>query len=333
MSDYIERCLNSLIIPDMSKLDILVINDGSKDDSSEKAKKIASRYPDSIRVIDKENGNYGSCINRGLKEACGKYVKILDADDTFDKENFEGFVKYLAEIDEDLVLSNVEKIDSFNKRLYLYKSELIKPNTPLGIEEILKLSKDDLISMHSFTYKTKILREIEYKQSEGISYTDTEWYFLPITGCRFISYYDKIIYRYLIGREGQTMEASIFRSKISHLIEIVKWMVENYYRVKSNMIIEIREYMETRIIELIPIIYKTIILDINKEETNKILISLDDFLSEIAPEIYSKGIEKGKINAIRFNPLNYWQKNGRRTNLYKLRFLALIRSLAIQLKG
>lgn len=86
MEKYLRRCLDSLIIDEdgMKQLEVLVINDGSKDSSSQIAHEYQDKYPDTFRVIDKENGNYGSCINRGLKEATGKYVKVLDADDWFD---------------------------------------------------------------------------------------------------------------------------------------------------------------------------------------------------------------------------------------------------------
>ena len=77
MEKYLRRCLDSLIIDEegMKQLEVLVINDGSKDSSSQIAHEYQDKYPDTFRVIDKENGNYGSCINRGLKEATGKYVK------------------------------------------------------------------------------------------------------------------------------------------------------------------------------------------------------------------------------------------------------------------
>ena len=90
MEKYLERCLSSLIVSDeqMAMLEVLVINDGSKDRSSEIAHGYESRYPDTFRVIDKTNGHYGSCVNRGLQEATGKYVKVLDADDWFNTENF-----------------------------------------------------------------------------------------------------------------------------------------------------------------------------------------------------------------------------------------------------
>lgn len=84
MEKYLDKCLASLIIEDkelMRQLEVLVVIDGAKDRSSEIAHTYQNRFADTFRVIDKENGNYGSCINRGLKEATGRYVKVLDADD------------------------------------------------------------------------------------------------------------------------------------------------------------------------------------------------------------------------------------------------------------
>ncbi|MDQ9822343.1 glycosyltransferase family A protein, partial [Acinetobacter sp. 163] len=75
--------------------EILVINDGSVDRSLEIAEVYHAKYPDSVRVVDKKNGNYGSCINRGLQEATGRYIKVLDADDSFDSSGLEQIVSFL----------------------------------------------------------------------------------------------------------------------------------------------------------------------------------------------------------------------------------------------
>ena len=115
MQDYLHRCLDSLVLKDeqlMSQLEVLVINDGSKDNSSAIGHEYETKFPNTFRVIDKENGNYGSCVNRGLKEATGKYIKVLDADDWFDTDEF---VKYLAEllkVDADLVLTDYSIVDA-----------------------------------------------------------------------------------------------------------------------------------------------------------------------------------------------------------------------------
>ena len=88
MEKYLHKCLDSLVVSDenMVRLEVLVINDGSKDTSSQIAHEYEDKYSKTIRVVDKDNGNYGSCINRGLKEATGKYVKVLDADDYLDTD-------------------------------------------------------------------------------------------------------------------------------------------------------------------------------------------------------------------------------------------------------
>ena len=75
LEEYLERCLESLLIEDYSLLmniEVLVINDGSKDCSLKIAHTYETRFPEVFRVIDKANGNWGSCINRAAKEEIGR---------------------------------------------------------------------------------------------------------------------------------------------------------------------------------------------------------------------------------------------------------------------
>ena len=72
---------------------VLFVNDGSKDKTLRIARQYAERYADTVRVIDKPNGNYGSTINAALPTLKGEYVKILDADDSFDSSAIEPFVE------------------------------------------------------------------------------------------------------------------------------------------------------------------------------------------------------------------------------------------------
>ena len=100
MSEYLDTCLKSLIIKS-NLLEVLIINDGSKDNSLDIAKKYEKKYPHIFRTIDKPNGNYGSCVNRGLKEATGKYVKVLDADDKFNTESLTNLIDIASKTDVD----------------------------------------------------------------------------------------------------------------------------------------------------------------------------------------------------------------------------------------
>lgn len=92
----------------MEALEVLVINDGSRDRSSAIAHSYADRYPQTFRVIDKENGNYGSCINRGPKEATGKYIRICDADDWYITIELTKFINGLLSFEGtvDMIINN-----------------------------------------------------------------------------------------------------------------------------------------------------------------------------------------------------------------------------------
>ena len=97
MEALLPRCLDSFIIEEefMNRLEIIVVNDGSKDRSSEIAHQYEAKYPNSFIVIDKPNGNYGSCVNAALKIARGKYFRICDADDYYISKNLSDYISLL----------------------------------------------------------------------------------------------------------------------------------------------------------------------------------------------------------------------------------------------
>jgi len=128
MEKYLDNCCKSLLLSEniLKKIEIIIVNDGSKDNTSVIAHEYQNKYPDSFFVIDKQNGNYGSCINIGLKNAHGKYIKILDADDTFKTENFENYIKLLEENDVDLIISDFIGIGPDGNEIFTIKYPFVK---------------------------------------------------------------------------------------------------------------------------------------------------------------------------------------------------------------
>ncbi len=210
MEAYLSRCLESLVIADarlLSLLEVLVVNDGSKDKTSEVAHAFAAQHPGVIRVIDKENGNYGSCINRGLDEATGVFVKCLDADDWFDTKAFE---KYLAFIEPlasqadgpDLIVNDYAMVDEADhaRRMVSHPDFFISEMPTLVAKSPL------FFAMHAVAYRLDRVRALGYRQSEGISYTDNEWVLYPMANVRSCERFDGgALYRYWIGRSGQSV--------------------------------------------------------------------------------------------------------------------------------
>lgn len=213
MEKYLQKGLNSLLIPQgLERIEVLVINDGSKDRSSEIAHSYAQKYSGVFVVVDKQNGNYGSCINAALEIAKGKYIKVMDADDSFVTSSFFHLVNVLTELDVDLVLTDYVKTYTSGRKIN-YTFDLPKQKI-LNFDDVHQTKAIYDILLPAITYRTDILRSISYRQTEGISYTDLEWCFSPVTQVDTLYYLSECVYDYLMGREGQTMDPAIYARSI-----------------------------------------------------------------------------------------------------------------------
>lgn len=228
MEQFLPRCLDSIISLQMvNDVEILVVNDGSKDNSLKVARAYEVRYPDSVRVIDKKNGNYGSTVNRGIQEATGKYFRILDADDFFNREALVYFMSKLKQTDVDMVVTNYVRQHS---------SGYSSPIKAIGVDYdyIYDFEEFDVrlrklyinFVMHGITYRTSILKEQCIKLSEGISYTDTEYCFYPLPYVKRLVFIDCFLYQYQIGREGQTISLEAMKKSTSHMRIIIDRMAD-----------------------------------------------------------------------------------------------------------
>lgn len=280
MELYIARCLDSLLIKEgLESIQILVVNDGSKDKSSEIAHRYAEMYPSSIFVIDKDNGNYGSCINSALGIATGKYIKILDSDDYFDKFELEKLIKFLMLCEADVVLTNHTIITSKNKNLW--KQGYLNNQSILLDEEC-----PSYFTMHSVIYRTELLHKIRYHQTEGISYTDQEWIFYPILNANNMIYINLNLYQYCMNREGQTMDPKVFAKGLPMLYTIF-FRALNYRKERKFVSQPTRmEYCDMQLLKQAETIYKQeLVLNHNISSQLK---TLDLKIKEIAPGLYDK---------------------------------------------
>lgn len=231
MELLLPACLDSLVRSAASAwLDVVVVNDGSRDSSLAIASSYAERYADIVRVIDKPNGNYGSTINAALPTLRGEYVKILDADDTFDCSLLASYVDYLAQVSgADMVVAPFVEIDHKGEHRVdynIYSRKIYGYGVPYDAERIFSDCEIAYFMMHSVAYRTALLQEIGYRQSEGISYTDQQWCFFPIFNVKTIAFTDIPLYRYNLTREGQTMDSAVQLRSLSQMWAVVKSMAE-----------------------------------------------------------------------------------------------------------
>lgn len=308
MEKYLNQCIDSLLVPSLEDIEILIINDGSTDMTSTIGHGFQDQYSSSIRIIDKQNGHYGSCINRGIKEAKGKYIKILDADDSFIKENFEDFINLLKSTDSDLIISDyclVNEDGNIESERHFQSLQNKKNST---FSNALPILKDINMAMHAITYKTSILKDFNYQQTEGVAYTDQEWIFSPMHKVDSIAQYNKVLYRYLVGREGQSVDKNVISKSKRLQIKLIDKRLDDYKIYFSDADNAKKEYAIQRLKYCMINTYKAIILGNVDKEIEDSLLNLESKLNNIVPELYvDLGKEKLKKN-ISFNYIKYWRR-------------------------
>ena len=204
VEQYLDKTLESLIIDNIDKLEVLIVNDGSKDNTKRITKKYCKKYPDTFKLIDKENGGYGSTINAGIEHASGKYFKQLDGDDWYDSDNLNKLVEDIECIDSDVIYTPFVTCFEANGNKEINKNPITKySNYKYEIEKII--GDSGILYMHNLAFKTKMLKNNGIRIDEQCFYTDTEYVALPFMCANTIHVLDYPVYMYRIGREGQSV--------------------------------------------------------------------------------------------------------------------------------
>lgn len=286
MEKYLDRCLSSLIIDpeQMLQFEAIIVNDGSKDRTSEIGHEYESKYPGTFRVIDKMNGHYGSCVNAGLAQAQGKYIKVLDADDYFET-GFSKYLSFLENTDADLILTNSISIDE-------YGSERAKTSFPLPAFEsigINRLLENRIVHLDHFniSWKTGILRAMAYRQTEGISYTDLEWSTLPTERISSITYCPETVYCYLRGRAGQSVDIEYRKKNMWMENKVVLGIAVQYEAIKDKLAQGNASFMKELTSFLIRQIYFHYLINFPHDLDESGLVSFDNNLFNTSKELYT----------------------------------------------
>lgn len=228
MQKYINRCIDSLLYPAFSDLlEIIIVNDGSKDRTMEFANVYKELWPYDIIIINKENGGHGSCINSGIKIASGKYIKLVDSDDFLDSTELLKHVLYLNSCSDDMVITNYNRFfEDGHIEHVSYSDRLTDRKTYTADFFYQALLKDSSFAsyahMHSITYKTSVLQKNNIIITENSFYVDQEYITYPLKFVKTISYQPIYLYHYFIGRIGQSVDPNIANKRAYMNLNIIR---------------------------------------------------------------------------------------------------------------
>lgn len=216
--EYMEKCIKSLLIG-KDDVEIIIIDDGSKDNTGKIADKYQKKYPNIVKAIHQENGGHGEGINVGLKHATGKYFKVVDSDDWLDEDAYKKLLKEIKHIDTDLVVCNyVYTYTDGRSDQVISFANVYDEGRVLTWDDIHKFSLTQYPSLHSMMYKKSVLDKSNIDLPKHVFYEDNLFIYLPLVNTKTIYYLDLDLYRYYIGRADQSVQENQMIKRSSHQV-------------------------------------------------------------------------------------------------------------------
>jgi len=269
---YLAKCIESLL-PGGEDVEILVVNDGSKDGTAAIADEYAAKYPTIVRAIHKENGGHGSAVNAGIEQAKGLYFKVVDSDDWVKETAYLKILDVLREIIGgekvlDMLISNyVYEKEGEKRKKVMHHRHTFPKDRIFGWEDVKHFRKGHYILMHSVIYRTKLLRDCGVRLPEHTFYVDNIYVFEPLMHVKNMYYLDENFYRYYIGRDDQSVNESVMISRIDQQIRVNKLMIDFYTANKARIVKNKRlhQYMRNYL-EIITTVSSVLMIRSNTEE-------------------------------------------------------------------
>lgn len=297
--DHLAQCLDSLL-PGGETLEVIIVNDGSTDDTAAIAERYVAQYPQIFRLISQENAGHGAGINVALEHATSPWFKVLDSDDRFDREALEKVLAKLTEwhtanIRPDLIITNyvyerhswkdgVHKVT--NKRIR-YKN-IFEEEAPQSWASMGTMKLDQLMMMHAMIYRTELIRdEVKLKLPHHTSYEDNLYVCVPLPHVKEIRYLDENLYIYFIGRPEQSVNLNSLIKKADNQLLVTRELLysfDDWSKLQPN---RLRRYLVRHFIRLVAMSILALTIRGREEDKQKLRALWQD-IKDHDPNLYRK---------------------------------------------
>lgn len=287
VQEYIRDTLEPfLLVRKPERLEVLIIDDGSTDNTYSIAKEYEKAYPNIFQVIHKENGGWGSTVTMGIRNATGKYFKLLDGDDYFNEENLSEFLDALEDTQSDLVITsfirfydNSDKTDPVENDFY-------------DVEKTTDFSFDEVpihpfcFEMYAITFRTELLQSANVSITEHCFYTDNEYVAKGVSLCKSAVKMPYSLYCYRLSRPGQSVSIDGMRKHYKEFELILRKMLAYVKQNVTNK--HLQELFYERYRGLSYYYYETLFLMGPGKEYKMAMKAYDQWLKKEFPDIYKK---------------------------------------------
>ena len=223
---YLAKCLDSLVNQTLEEMEIIVVDDESKDNSKQVIDEFQTKYPDKIKSFVKKNGGLSDARNFGLDRANGEYIGFVDSDDYVTAEMFEEMYSLAQKHDAEMVICNLQKVDENGK--ILQKLTQV-PNMPEKIDLAKNLSVFSDLGYFACNklFKRYLFENKRFKKS--VHFEDIQLVPQLLLSCKTLAQTQNYHYQYL---ERQDSITKTHTEKGLDLLKAVK-DVEEAFKVSQ----------------------------------------------------------------------------------------------------
>lgn len=230
IENYIAKCLDSLLNQTYRNLEIIVVDDGSSDNTGKVIDDYSSKY-DNIKVIHKKNAGVSAARNSGIEVVSGEYIGFVDGDDTVDKEMFEVLIENAIKYDADISHCGYKMV--FPSRIDYYHNTrvLVEQDNELGLKDLI-LGQRVEPGLVNKLYKRNLFKTVRMNENIKINEDLLANYYLFKQSKKSI-FYDKCMYSYIL-RKNSASTSEVNINKIIDPVKVKKEILDDLGK-ESNL--------------------------------------------------------------------------------------------------
>ena len=293
--DYMRHVIDNLVAVG-DDIEVIIVNDGSTDDTGKIAEEYQNKYPTIVKAIQKENGGHGSGVMAGINNATGIFFKVVDSDDWVETKDVIELVDLIKRhtnegIDIDLYITNyIYEHASDGSKYVMHYRKCLPIDKVFTWKEMKHVKLDTVFLMHSLMYRLDKLKASGMVLPNHTFYVDDIYAYIPLPYMDKIYYHNLDFYHYFIGRGDQSINYSIMCKRYEQQMRVFKIMYERYnYDELKQMVKPLYKYMWHFLMIIGAITIMTIVGTKEDKKTRKVVYKQywDEF-KEKDPRLFKK---------------------------------------------